>query len=105
MQMSKDKNALACSRNFDYIRSKPGKKELLVMMNCMGVSKNWSENPSWMYDTDFEFLNHDDIVQLVCAGPRARDYKNTSVTSPSRKAGRDFRSVSTISSAGQHRFR
>ena len=45
------------------------------MMNCMGVSKNWSENPSWMYDTDFEFVNHDDIVQLVCAGPRARDYK------------------------------
>ena len=75
MQMSKDKNALACSRNFDYIRSKPGRKELLVMMNCMGVSKSWSENPSWMYDTDFEFLNHDDIVQLVCAGPRARDYK------------------------------
>ena len=75
MQMSKDKNALACSRNFDYIRSKSGRKELLVMMNCMGVSKNWSENPSWMYDTDFEFLNHDDIVQLVCAGPRAYDYK------------------------------
>ena len=45
------------------------------MMNCMGVSKSWSENPSWMYDTDFEFLNHGDIVQLVCAGPRARDYK------------------------------
>lgn len=61
MQMSKDKNALACSRNFDYIRSKPGRKELLVMMNCMGVSKNWSENPSWMYDTDFEFLHHDDL--------------------------------------------
>lgn len=75
MQMSKDKNALACSRNFDYIQHKPGRKELLVMMNCMGVAKNWSENPSWMYDTDFEFLNGDDVVQLVCAGPRARDYK------------------------------
>lgn len=75
MQMSKDKNALACSRNFDYIQQKPGRKELLVMMNCMGVAKNWSENPSWMYDTDFEFLNRDDVVQLVCAGPRARDYK------------------------------
>ena len=75
MQMSKDKNALACSRNFDYIRSKPGKKELLVMMNCMGVAKSWSENPSWMYDTDFEFLNSDDVTCLVCAGPRAYDYK------------------------------
>lgn len=75
MQMSKDKNALACSRNFDYIRSKPGKKELLVMMNCMGVAKSWSENPSWMYDTDFEFLNSDDVTCLVCAGPRAYDYR------------------------------
>ncbi len=75
MQMSKDKNALACSRNFDYIRSKPGRKELLVMMNCMGVAKSWSENPSWMYDTDFEFLNNDDVVCLACAGPRAYDYK------------------------------
>ena len=71
MQMSKDKNALACSRNFDYIRSKPGKKELLLMMNCLGVAKSWSENPSWMYDTDFEFLNSDDVTCLVCAGPRA----------------------------------
>ena len=75
MQMSKDKNALACSRNFDYIRSKPGKKELLLMMNCLGVAKNWSENPSWMYDTDFEFLNSDDVTCLVCAGPRAYDYQ------------------------------
>lgn len=75
MQMSKDKNALACSRNFDYIRSKPGKKELLLMMNCLGVAKSWSENPSWMYDTDFEFLNSDDVTCLVCAGPRAYDYQ------------------------------
>ena len=75
MQMSKDKNALACSRNFDYIRSIPGPKELVVMMNCMGVAKDWSENPSWMYDTDFEFLNQDNITRLVCAGPRCRDYR------------------------------
>ena len=75
MQMSKDKNALACSRNFDYIRSKPGKKELLLMMNCLGVAKSWSENPSWMYDTDFEFLNSDDVTCLGCAGPRAYDYQ------------------------------
>ena len=74
-EMAKDKNALACSRNFDYIRSKPGKKELLLMMNCLGVAKSWSENPSWMYDTDFEFLNSDDVTCLVCAGPRAYDYK------------------------------
>ena len=45
------------------------------MMNCLGVAKNWSENPCWMYDTDFEFLNNTDISHLVCAGARAKDYK------------------------------
>lgn len=75
MQMTKDKNALACSRNFDYIRKQPGKKELFLMMNCIGVSKTWSENPSWMYDTDFEFIIQDDVTQYVCAGARAYDYK------------------------------
>ena len=45
------------------------------MMNCLGVAKSWSENPSWMYDTDFEFLNSDDVTCLVCAGPRAYDYQ------------------------------
>ncbi len=28
-----------------------------------------------MYDTDFEFLNSDDVTCLVCAGPRAYDYQ------------------------------
>ena len=74
MQMSKDKNALAGSRAFDYISQLPGEKEIILMMNCMEDQKKWSENTTWLYDCDFEFLAREGITRIVCTGPRAKDY-------------------------------
>ena len=74
-QMAKEKNALATSRAFDYIAHRPGRKEVLLMMNCLGDTKHWSENTCWIFDSDFEFLRDDSIVQLVCTGSRCLDYK------------------------------
>lgn len=74
MQMAKDRNALACSRAFDYVASKPGKKELILMMNQLSDAKVWSENVCWLYDCDFEFLNDENITGIVATGPRALDY-------------------------------
>lgn len=73
-QMSKDKNALGASRAFDYVSGRPGDKELILMMNCLGDVKHWSENICWLYDADFEFLNKDNIKNIVVTGPRAKDY-------------------------------
>ncbi len=75
MQMSKDKNALAGSRAFDYISGLPGQKELILMMNCIHDQQHWSENVTWLYDCDFEFLNKDNITRIVATGPRAKDYR------------------------------
>ncbi len=74
-QMSKEKNALAGSRAFDYIAHRPGRKELLMMMNCLGDTHHWSENTCWIFDADFEFLADESIEQIVCAGSRAADYR------------------------------
>jgi UDP-N-acetylmuramyl tripeptide synthase len=74
MQMAKGKNALACSRVFDYVSSRPGEKELILIMNDLHDAKKWSENTSWLYDCDFEFLRRDGITRIVAAGPRALDY-------------------------------
>ena len=74
-QMAKEKNALATSRAFDYIAHRPGRKEVLMMMNCLGDTKHWSENTCWIFDSDFEFLRDDSIVQIVCTGSRCLDYK------------------------------
>lgn len=73
-QMSKDKNALGASRAFDYVSGRPGDKELILMMNCLGDTKHWSENICWLYDADFEFLNKENIKNIVVTGPRAKDY-------------------------------
>ncbi len=75
MHMAKEKNALACSRAFDYVSHRPGRKELFLMMNCLGDVKHWSENTCWLYDCDFEFLNDPEIAQIVCTGARALDYR------------------------------
>ena len=75
MQMAKEKNALACSRAFDYVSSRPGEKEIFLMMNCLTDVKHWSENVCWLYDCDFEFLNRPGIRCIVATGPRALDYR------------------------------
>jgi UDP-N-acetylmuramyl tripeptide synthase len=74
MQMAKDRNALACSRAFEYVAAKPGKKQLILMMNNISDSKAWSENTCWLYDCDFEMLDCEDITRIVATGPRALDY-------------------------------
>ena len=74
-QMAKEKNASATTRAFDYAANCKGPREFLLMMNCLNDTKHWSENPCWMYDTDFELLNQPDIKKIVCAGARNKDYK------------------------------
>ncbi len=75
MQMAKEKNALACSRAFDFVAHQPNNKELFLMMNCLGDEKDWSENTCWLYDCDFEFLNDKSINHIVVCGARAYDYR------------------------------
>ena len=74
-EMAKDKNALACSRVFQYIASRPGKKEVMLLMNSLTDVPHWSENVCWFYDTDFEYLADESIVRVVCTGLRCEDYK------------------------------
>ena len=74
-QMAKEKNASATTRAFDYVSKLNGPREILLMMNCLNDTKHWSENPCWIYDTDFELLNQPDIKKIICAGARNKDYK------------------------------
>lgn len=74
-QMSKENNAMAGSRAFDYISQRPGEKEMLFMMNSLSDTGKWSENTAWLFDTDFEFLKRDDIRKIIFTGPRIMDYK------------------------------
>ncbi len=75
MLMAKGLNAVACSRGFDYISREQGKKIVALMYDDIFDEKETSENIAWIYDVDYEFLNTDDLVQVIPCGVRAADGK------------------------------
>ena len=71
--LAKGQNPIACSRVFENIRNTPGKKSVILFLDDYFDARHTVENIAWYYDTDFEFLNDPDIVQLVIAGARHHD--------------------------------
>lgn len=75
MMLCKEKNAYADSRVFEYIRTLPGDKEIVLVNNCIGDTHHWSENTCWLYDCDFEFLADDSVKNVIVYGDRGLDLK------------------------------
>ncbi len=75
MMMAKGLNPVACSRGFDYVSREPGKKVVALMYDDIFDEKETSENIAWIYDVDYEFLNSEDILQVISCGVRAEDGK------------------------------
>lgn len=75
MNLAKGQNPIACSRVFDYIRKTEGRKAVLILVDDAGDAAHTSENIAWIHEADFEFLNQDDIVQIVVGGVRSQDYR------------------------------
>lgn len=73
--LAKEKNAFATTRVFDYISTMEGDKEIILMNSCQGDMHHWSENTCWLYDCDFEFLNQDNIKNIILCGPRRFDHR------------------------------
>lgn len=73
LHLAKGQNPVACSRAFENIRNAPGKKAVIMFLDDYFDARHTVENTAWFYDTDFEFLNDDSIVQVVIAGARHHD--------------------------------
>lgn len=73
--LGKGLNAFAESRVYETIVEQPGDKELIMLINDLSLAAHWSENISWIYDTDFETLNVDSIKKIVVFGDRGLDYR------------------------------
>jgi len=73
--MAKGQNPIACSCVFDYVRQEPGNKEVILMLDDVFDRNGSSEIMTWIYDTDFEFLNSDSINRIIISGVRSADYK------------------------------
>jgi len=75
LQLAKGMNPIACSRAFDFVRREPGRKAVILLLDDLHDAQNSSENSTWIYDTDYEFLNEESIEQVIVAGARYMDSK------------------------------
>ena len=55
------------------IKKEKGNKAVILILDDLHDSIESSENISWHYDTDFEFLNDDSIKQIIVTGVRHLD--------------------------------
>jgi len=75
IMMTKDQNPIATSRIFDYIRHQSNRRSALILINENSEHHTLSENNAWYYDTDFEYLNKDHVLQIIGGGHRILDLK------------------------------
>ena len=73
--LAKGLNPVACSCVFDYVSREPGTKEILLILNDGAGINEASENVTWIFDTDYHFLNQPDIKRIIIGGCRAEDEK------------------------------
>ena len=73
--MAKGQNSVACSCVFDYVRREPDSKEIILLLDDAFDRKESSENMTWIYDADFEYLNDPSIKRIIIGGVRTADYK------------------------------
>ena len=70
LHLAKGQNPIACSRVFDYVRKQPERKTIILFLDDLH-EKN--ETITWFYDTDYEFLNGDNVEQIIVSGKRSKD--------------------------------
>ncbi|HQB31821.1 MAG TPA: MurT ligase domain-containing protein [Erysipelotrichaceae bacterium] len=73
--LSKGMNAIAVSSSFDVIEKDKTKKSVLLFLDDARDAVKSSELISWIYDVDYEFLNDENIRQIIIGGKRSIDHK------------------------------
>lgn len=71
--LSKNQNPISTSLTIDYVSKLKGNKVIVLLVTDTKDKHHGSEDISWLYDTDFEFLNKKDIKQIIVCGNRCYD--------------------------------
>lgn len=64
---------VACSRAFEYLRSFPGRKSVVLSIDEVSERTTDVENTAWTYDADYGYLADESVVQIVVGGVRRHD--------------------------------
>lgn len=71
----KGQNVSASSIVFESLSKDNTNKAIILLLNENYGNINGTETVTWLYETDFEFLNKDSIKKIYVGGPRYLDYK------------------------------
>ncbi len=72
--VGKSQNPISCSQSFAKAKTIEGKKVIIIAINDRVYGgHDHNEDTSWFYDTDFEFLIDDDVLQYIVVGHRMYD--------------------------------
>ncbi len=71
--LAKNQNPISTSLALDYTANLKGNKIFILLVTDTQDKAHGSEDISWLYDSDFEFLNRKDIKQIIVCGSRCFD--------------------------------
>lgn len=71
---AKGQNATAVSTIFEQVAKDPSDKEIVIMLDEIYENPKKLETIAWIYDTDYEFLNRNNVRRIVIGGPRCKDH-------------------------------
>ncbi len=75
LQITKGQNVAATSTIFEQISHKKENIEIVLIINEVSCVKEKTETVTYLYETDFEFLNRDNIKKIIIGSYLALDYK------------------------------
>ena len=74
-QMAKGQNPAASSTVFETVSRDQSDMELVLLLDEVFDNPLKSETVAWIYDTDYEFLNRENIKKIVVGGERYLDHR------------------------------
>ncbi len=73
-RVAKGQNATSVSTIFEQVAKDESKKEIIILLDEIFENPKKQETIAWIYDTDYEFLNNENIRKIVIGGPRCKDH-------------------------------
>ena len=73
--LSKGQSAVSSSRTFEFVANEEGKKVIMLAMDDLHDREKSIEYSGWIYDLEYEQFARDDVLQVVCCGPRCYDHR------------------------------
>lgn len=74
-RLTKGQNGSASSSVFEILAKDSEKKELILLLDEIFGDLDAAETITWIYDTDYEFLNIPDIEKIIVVSKMMHDYK------------------------------